>query len=309
MENVAVLVLALAIDIAFGDPPNVFHPVAWLGRLIDRAMRLAPRSGKRWQFVYGMVIVVFTIALSAAAVYFLLDYLYRISTAIYIVVAAVTLKMAFSLRGLKTAALAVKRLLIAGNDQGARRELKALVGRDTDGLGRSRMVSAAVESIAENSCDSLIAPLFYFVLFGVPGAVAYRVINTFDSMVGHHGRWEYLGKFAARLDDVASYIPARLSAFLLTLAAGIRRQNMGMAWRVMWRDRRLTESPNAGWTMAAAAGALGVTLEKVGYYRLGDGGVEPDIAAIDGALSLFGIQSGIWVCLCLVLEVLHAAIS
>ncbi|MCX8126746.1 MAG: adenosylcobinamide-phosphate synthase CbiB, partial [Dehalococcoidia bacterium] len=228
---------------------------------------------------------------------------------IYVVVAAVTLKMAFSLRGLRSAALLVKGLLIAGNDEGARWGLRALVGRDTASLNRPQMVSAVVESVAENSCDSFVAPLFYFLLFGVPGAVAYRVVNTFDSMVGYHGKWEYSGKFAARLDDAVNYVPARAGALLLALAAGVRRFDMHRAWRVMWRDHGLTESPNAGWTIAAAAGALGVMLEKVGHYRIGTGGVLPAVTTIDGALSLLGAQAGIWVCLCLSAEVLRAAIA
>jgi len=309
VENVAVLLLALAIDLAFGDPPNAFHPVAWLGRLIAPVMRPALRSGQRRQFVYGLVVVSLVTVAAAAGVYFLLVNLYEVSVIAYVIAAALLLKASFSLRGLRSAAVSVKRLLSAGKDDQARFELRALVGRDTAGLDRSQMTSAVVESVAENSCDSFVAPLFYFILFGVPGAVAYRVINTFDAMVGHHGEWEYPGKFAARLDDAANYIPARLSAFLLALATGVTRQNLAGAWRVMRRDHRLTESPNAGWTMSAAAGALGLTLEKVGYYRLGGDGAAPTVAAIGASLSLLTGQAVIWAGMCLIVEVLRAAFT
>lgn len=309
VESVAVLLLALAIDIAFGDPPNAYHPVAWLGYLIDRVIRPALRFDKLQQFIYGVAVVILVVGLVAAVVYFILVYLHEVSIIAYIVVAAMLLKSAFSLRGLRSAAVRVKELLSAGKDDRARMELKALVGRDTTGLDRSRMSSAVVESVAENSCDSFVAPLFYFILFGVPGAVAYRIINTFDAMVGHHGEWEYSGKFAARLDDAVNYIPARVSALLLVLVAGVTRHNFAGAWRVMRRDHRHTESPNAGWTMGAAAGALRLRLEKVGHYRLGDGGAAPTIAAIDASLSLLTGQAVIWTGLCLILEVLRAVFA
>jgi len=309
VENVTILLLALAVDTAFGDPPDAFHPVAWLGRLIAMVMRPGPRSGKRRQFVYGMAVVVLVTGAAAAVVYFILACLRGVNAVVYILAAALLLKSAFSLRGLRSAAVSVKRLLSRGMDNQARFELRALVGRDTTGLDHSQMASAVVESVAENSCDSFVAPLFYFILFGVPGAIAYRVINTLDAMIGHHGQWEYLGKFAARFDDAANYIPARLSALLLTLSAGVSRKSLAGAWRAMRRDHRLTESPNAGWTMSAAAGALGLKLEKVGYYCLGAEGAAPTVAAIDASLSLLTVQSVIWAGLCLILEVLRATLA
>jgi adenosylcobinamide-phosphate synthase len=125
--------------------------------------------------------------------------------------------------------------------------------------------------VAENTTDSFIAPWLAFALFGLPGAVAYRAINTLDSMIGYHGKYEYLGKASARLDDLVNLIPARLSALLLVVGSAILPgQKVSRAWRIMWRDHRRTESPNAGWTMSGMAGALGVALEKVGHYRLGD---------------------------------------
>ena len=187
----------------------------------------------------------------------------------------------------------------------ARFELRSLVGRDTSKLDKSLMVSATVESVAENSCDSFFAPLFYFLFFGVPGAIAYRVINTLDAMIGHHGEFEYLGKFAARLDTVANFIPARITALIIVLAAWICKRNASGAWRIMLRDRRKTESPNAGWTMSAIAGALGVQLEKVGYYKLGDNHNSLSLSTIDASLQIVMTAALIWSLLLILAEVIY----
>ena len=138
------------------------------------------------------------------------------------------------------------------------------------------MAASAIESVAENTTDSFIAPWLAFAILGVPGAVAYRAVNTLDSMLGHRGRYEYLGKAAARLDDIVNLIPARLSALLLLASGATMRLPVARGWRGMLHDQRLTASPNAGWTMGAAAGLLGTELEKVGHYRLGAGSRDPE---------------------------------
>ena len=135
--------------------------------------------------------------------------------------------MTFSIKGLRRAAFKIKNLLQDDDLDKTRFELRALVSRDTAGLPRPLLASAAVESVAEGTCDSLVAPLFYFLLLGVPGAIGYRVVNTLDAMIGYHGKYEYLGKFAARLDDVLNYIPARLAALLLVLAAAFQKSRDG----------------------------------------------------------------------------------
>jgi len=140
------------------------------------------------------------------------------------------------------------------------------------------MAAGAIESVAENITDSIVGPLLAFALFGLPGAAAYRAINTLDSMVGYRGRYEYLGKASARLDDLINLAPARLAALLLWLATiALPGVSADRAWRTMLSHRKRTESPNAGWTMAAMAGGLGVTLEKIGHYRLGDPAPEPKV--------------------------------
>jgi adenosylcobinamide-phosphate synthase len=187
------------------------------------------------------------------------------------IVSVFFLKASFALTALGKAGFQVARALEAGNVGAGRAALRSLCSRDPSDLDREELVAATVESLAENASDSFVAPLLYYAIFGVPGAIAYRAINTLDAMIGYRGRYEWLGKFAARLDDVANWIPARLTAALLLTGGAIVRADVRGGWRVMRRDGGKTPSPNAGWPMAAMAGMLGVVLEKQGVYRLGDG--------------------------------------
>jgi len=149
--------------------------------------------------------------------------------------------------------------------------------------------AAAIESLAENASDSFIAPLFYYRLFGLPGAFAYRAVNTLDAMIGYHGRYEFLGKVAARVDDALNVVPARVTALLLVIAARFTRDNARRAWQTMRRDHTRTESPNAGYPMSAMAGALDVRLEKVGHYRLNENGRAPQPRDIRRAARLVSV--------------------
>jgi len=180
--------------------------------------------------------------------------------------------------------------------------MPALVSRDPGRLDEPMLVAATVESVAENTSDSFVAPLFWFLIFGVPGAVAYRMVNTCDAMIGYRGRYEYLGKFAARLDDVLNLIPARLTGLLMVAAAGVTGKNARGAWIIMLRDHRLTASPNAGWPMSATAGALGIRLEKTGYYQLGDPASSISVSAITDVIRLTLVVAAIWCLVCLGIE-------
>lgn len=305
MEIIVILLIALALDLIFGELPNAWHPVAWLGKLISLETRLAPKRDKLRQLAYGVSMVLITLVLIVTAVYFWLAYLREFNLVAYVIVAGLLVKFSFSLRGLRQAIEAVRGLLTKNNLNQARISLKSLVSRDTDELNKSQMISAAVESAAENICDSFVAPLFYFLLFGVPGAVAYRVINTFDAMVGYHGHLEYLGRFAARLDDVANFIPARITAVIIVLASVICRKNTSQAWRIMIRDHKKTESPNAGWTMGAIAGALGVQLEKAGHYKLGDNHFPLSLDTIDTSRQIILVTAIIWCSISILAEVAY----
>ncbi len=190
-----------------------------------------------------------------------------------ILVEALALKSMLSVRGLARSALAIGDDLERDDLAAARAALgRDLVSRPTAALDAGQVASAAVESVAENLTDAFLAPVLFFLAFGLPGAVAYRVVNTADAMIGYReGVLLQFGRLAARLDDLLNLAPARLAALALALAAPLAGADGRRALATMRRDHGLTASPNAGWTMAAMAGALGVALTKPGAYRLGAG--------------------------------------
>lgn len=309
MDILLILALALIIDFALGDPPDAFHPVAWMGRVISFLGRGRLSRGPLCQFLYGAVITLLVMAIFTLPVFFLLLYLKDVSFIAYVLVGAGLLKLTFSLRGLRNTVRRIKRLLLDEKINEVRFELRALVSRDTSSLSKPFLISAAVESTAESTCDSFVAPLFYFLFLGVPGAFAYRIVSTLDSMIGYHGEYEYLGKFSSRLDDVLNFIPARLTALLLVLAAFFSRRSGRRSWQVALGDHANTESPNAGWPMAAAAGALNVQLEKVGHYKLGRANSRLVPETIDESLSLMQIAAVAWILVCFTIEVIYLVYS
>jgi adenosylcobinamide-phosphate synthase len=186
------------------------------------------------------------------------------------VVGTFLLKASFALHELGRAAYRVAEPLDKNDLPSARKALRSLCSRDPTNLQANELLAGTVESLAENASDSFVAPLFYYLLFGVPGAMVYRAINTMDAMIGYRGKYEALGKAAARLDDLANWIPARLTAGLLLLAGWLRGKSLAEGWRILLRDGSKTASPNAGRPMAVMAGLLGVRLEKKDAYVLGD---------------------------------------
>ncbi|MFC2051850.1 cobalamin biosynthesis protein [Chloroflexota bacterium] len=309
MDSILMLFIALAIDLVLGEPPRSIHPVVWIGKAVSFMEKGGKNQSRSSQFVYGIGMTLFLVGIFTAAAYFTLFYLRSFSLVAYVIVGAVLLKSTFSLRELRKAALRVKGLLLREKLAEARCELCSLVSRDTGDLSESLLVSATVESVAENTCDSFVAPLFYFLFFGVPGAVAYRVVNTLDAMVGYHGKHEYLGKFAGKLDDAMNFIPARLTALLLILAGFLSGRGALASWRIALSEHSETESPNAGWTMAAIAGALNVQLEKVGYYKLGKAGTTLVPETIDTALKLMLISMLSWSLICFLVGAIRIAVT
>ncbi len=299
MEIILIIALAVAIDLALGDPPNAIHPVAWMGKVISLLEKGGLKLNPTAQFLYGMGMTLFTVALFIVPIYFIFFYLGHISLVGSIILAALILKSTFSIKGLRRTALKVRKLLQDDKLNETRYELRALVSRDTRDLPEPLLASAVMESVAEGSGDSLVAPLFYFLLFGIPGAIGYRVVNTLDSMIGYHGKYEHLGKFAAKLDDILNFIPARIAALLLVLAA-VAKRNGRNAWRMALREHAKTESPNAGWPMAAMAGALNIRLEKPGHYRLGEVKTTLVPETINGSAQLFSIAASAWILICFI---------
>jgi len=207
---------------------------------------------------------------------------------------ALALSTMLSLRGLVAAARRVRDALERSDLEAARRRVaRDLVSRPTAALGPAHVASAAVESVAENLTDSLVAPVCFYLAFGLPGAFFYRAVNTADAMLGYReGALEHFGKAAARLDDLLNLLPARLAALAIVAAAALTGDDARNAWLTLRRDGHRTASPNAGWTMAAMAGALGVVLEKPATYRLG-AGREPTAADIDRAVRVMVVAAAI----------------
>lgn len=286
------LALAVALDLVFGDPPNRWHPVAWIGRLVALGRRLAPRSPDDLA-IHGSFLVLIVAGASAGGALVAHALLAALPGIAAPLAQAWLLKCSLSLRGLFGAVEVVRGHLVAGDLEGARRVVAwHLVSRETADLDRGAVASAAVESLAENLTDGFVAPVCFYVLGVLMGGVgaglalawAYRAVNTADAMIGYRrDELEYLGRATARADDLLNYLPARLAAWALVAGAWLARQSAVGAARAWRRDGGRTESPNAGQTMAAMAGALGVSLEKAGHYRLGEG-PPPDPETIDRAM-------------------------
>lgn len=290
--ELAVVAPALLLDLAVGDPVSRWHPVALFGRGVERVLRVAP-TGAKGQLGFGAALVLAAALVTGVGAALVLSTTSLVSSLAGALAGAVLLKVSFAYRQLRTESLRVARALERQEFDHARVQLGALVSRDTSVLSPSLAASAAIESLAENLCDSVVAPLVYYALLGVPGALAYRAINTLDAMVGYHGAFEYLGKPAAKADDWMNWVPARLTACLLAIGALLAGAHGRGAVRTGLRDHAQTESPNSGWPMAAMAGALGVSLEKAGYYRLGAGDLDPSPQTIRRAVRISDCTVGL----------------
>lgn len=297
--HAAALALALLIDHALGEPPTRWHPVVWMGRYLGRTGRwIAPRvdvapSARSGPFAAGTLAwcgggaaVLFAAAALGAAAARLPDW----AAALLL---GLALKPLLAWRMLRDEVLAVEDALVRSLAEG-RTRLAHLVSRDVRALDEGAVRESAIQSLAENLNDSVVAPLFWFLLLGLPGAALYRFANTADAMWGYRGErqgrvWEWAGKWAARTDDVLSWLPARITALLLALSCSLSRTRERAGVRVLLslpREARLTPSPNSGWPMAAMALRLGVRLAKPGVYVLNPAGRQPTAADTRRAAAL-----------------------
>ncbi len=265
------IVAALACDVAIGDPAWIPHPVRLIGAAIALGERRLHCGDARADYLRGALLALAVIAIASVAAWALIDAAGLIGDA----------AGAVALRGLDDAAAEVQRAL-GGNDAArARRALPALAGRDPQSLDRAGMIRAVVESVAENSSDAVIAPLMWLFVGGPAAAIAYKAINTLDSMIGYRdSRYLYFGRAAARIDDAANYLPARLTALCLIVAAQFTARRGAPAWAVCRADARRHSSPNAGYPEAAMAGALDLRLGGDAVY----GGVNEARATLGGSV-------------------------
>ncbi|GAB4424248.1 MAG: adenosylcobinamide-phosphate synthase CbiB [Anaerolineae bacterium] len=284
MPKFIVILLALGLDLLLGDPPNRFHPVVLMGNWLSLGRRRAPARHRFW-FGAGWLVGGIALFTQPWRIFRVTNYELRITN---IVLMAVPLKLVLAYRNLRGAARQVQAALAADNLPEARRLLSwHLVSRDTSALTAEEVAGAAIESLAENVTDSVTAPLGYFAAGGLPAVWGYRLVNTADAMWGYRTEeLEQLGKFAARLDDALNWLPARLTGGLMVPSAWLAGEDWRQAARVMWRQHSRTASPNAGWTMAATAGALNITLTKRGVYELAGGDAPISAATISRAIRL-----------------------
>ena len=252
------------LDCLLGDPLSAAHPVVLMGKLISflekklRSRFLKTPQGER---TAGLVMALLVPLVSAGAGLLLLYLAWRVHPWAYFAVSAFLCWQCFAARCLMTEAKKVVTCLETQGLAAGRRQVAMLVGRDTENLSEEQVIKAAVETVAENTSDGVVAPLLWMVLLGAAGGLFYKAINTMDSMVGYkNDRYLHFGRAAAKLDDGANYIPARLSALAMIGAAFLLKLDGRGAWRVWRRDRRNHASPNSAQTESACAGALGVRL-------------------------------------------------
>lgn len=265
-----VALFAFLVDIVVGDPRSRMHPVVLVGNLISSLEKLlyheADTDNKK--MVKGALLAAFVLVFAYHMAYLLVQLSSQAGNPLLdTMVQALILSFTISPRSLSEAGRELFQLLEDGNLEKARFKVGWIVGRDTDKLSPAEVTRATVETIAENTVDGVIAPLFFFAVGGVPLAVLYRAANTMDSMLGYkNDRYLFFGRVPARLDDILNYIPARICGVLFVLSAMLLGFNYRAAWRIMLRDARKHPSPNGGWAEASVAGALGIRLGGYNSY-------------------------------------------
>jgi adenosylcobinamide-phosphate synthase len=276
-ESISIIGFAILIDLIFGDPKNRYHPTAWIGTLIAKFTTLAKHQNSIFEKIGGVLIIVI---ISSIVILLLLsldfgisliftDY---ISLVVSVLVGIMLLKSTIAIRGMEKHAINVLESLENNNLNMARNHLSMIVKRNTTNLDKNHVLSGVLESISENTVDGITGPMFYYAFFGLPGAFFYRIVNTADSMIGYkNDLFKNLGWFTATCDTILNYIPSRLTGLMMIISAAILHNNWRHSYKIMMRDGKKTESPNAGYPMAALAGALETKFEKINHYKLGDG--------------------------------------
>ena len=280
VDSILIFTLAFLIDLVFGEYPDRIHPTIGIGKLISYFKRKSKNANPKIEKANGVLMALTIMLVAALPVFLLLFWLRTLpyGEILYIIVGAILFKATFAIRGMGQYTKPIAAALKQNDLAGARKWLPYIVRRDPNTLNERQIISAAVESIAESTTDGITAPFFFYALLGVPGAFAYRVVNTLDSMVGYKNvENRNIGWFSAKLDTYANYIPSRLTAYLMVAASFLLREDWRESWRILQRDKHKTASPNAGYTISAMAGALNIQLEKQGYYTLGDDhGISPE---------------------------------
>jgi len=262
--------IAYVLDLIFGDPQNIIHPVQVIGKMISSGEKilLGENSGlsRKYKFFAGMILNITVISLTYG-----ITYLIRRTSenSIILTVAEIYLMYTvFSINSLAREGNRVYNILKEGNIERARKDLSYLVSRDTGAMDKKMIIRSTMETISENTVDGIVAPMMYMFLGGLPLSMTYKAINTLDSMVGYKNeKYMDFGKFSAKLDDVANFIPARITGILIVIASMILGYDYKNSLKIFIRDRKNHSSPNSGHAEAGVAGALGVQFGgKVSYF-------------------------------------------
>lgn len=298
------LVIGVTVDFLLDDPPNRYHPVAWLGKLIEffipklKDNNKSARKEKLKGIVFATGLVVtfgLTIHLTVSASLHVLEGL------ILILGSILFLKVTISVRGMEKHIDEIVFELRANNWKSAQQKLSMIVRRDTAQLDEQHILSAMIECIGESIVDGIVSPLFYYTFLGPAGAFVYRVINTLDSMIGYNDSYyNNIGWMSAKLDTYANSIPSRITAILIVFSAKMIGADWKNSLRILERDHDKTLSYNAGYPMASMAGALRIKLEKIGQYSLGD---DYEVASVDKCRTAITLMKLTTILFCVIVSI------
>lgn len=306
MMTLGAIVAGFILDLIFGDPHWLPHPICLIGNLIgflEKNLRRLLAPGKTALLLGGALMVVIVLSLSYAVPYAVLMLAEQVSPWLRFALETVMFYQIFATKCLRDESMKVYTALHNNDLEDARVKLSWIVGRDTKELTAEEVTKGAVETVAENTADGIIAPMFYMFIGGAPLAFLYKGINTMDSMVGYkNDKFLYFGRCAAKLDDVANLIPARITGILMILASYFLNMNAAGAWKIFWRDRYNHLSPNSAMTESVTAGALNIQLGGDHYYfgklvhkdTIGDNirpVVAEDIVAVNNLLYMTAVIS------------------
>lgn len=261
------LTIGYILDLIIGDPQNPIHPVRLIGSLCKNIEKLFRKLFKNYLKVAGGLTWIFSVAIVFFINYIIVISSFNLNRVFGIIISGIIIYFSISTKALKVEGLKVVSYILKDDIEGARKQLSYIVGRDTKSLDEKAILRAVVETVAENMSDGVVAPIFYAGLFGAPGAMVYKAINTMDSMFGYkNDKYKDFGFFPAKLDDVFNYIPARLTGLLIVFVSLLLNLDYKRSFKIYLRDRNNHSSPNSAHPEAAVAGALGLRLGGANYY-------------------------------------------
>jgi adenosylcobinamide-phosphate synthase len=269
---IIILLISILLDLILGDPNNKMHPVSWLGKYINYFVpKLKNEKNKKYEKKNGVIFTTVTIAFFTVIIQLSLVYLFNITWILMMVLSIFILYSVIAIKGMEKHINAITTALQNNDIENARTSLSMIVSRNTKNLDEQHILSGTIESIADSLVDGILSPIFYFSLFGPTGAFIFRVINTFDSMIGYkESYFENIGWIAAKADTYVNYIPSRIAAVLMIFAAFINNADWKNAITIFRKERNYTISLNSGNPISVMAGALRVRVEKIDHYIIGE---------------------------------------